>query len=128
NTATVAVAAERYRRAKKAWPETIDALVQAGYLKQVPRDPFDGAPLRLKRQPDSLIVYSVGPDGKDDGGKIDRQHPTEPGTDLGFQLWDVAKRRQPPLPPKPAKADDLTPGEAAPGAPPQDAGVRSERP
>jgi hypothetical protein len=42
-----------------------------------------------------LIVYCVGPDGTDDGGKLDRQNPTKAGTDLGFQLWDVPARRSP---------------------------------
>ena len=42
----------------------------------------------------------IGPDGEDNGGKMDRQHPVTPGTDIGFRLWDVAKRRQPPPGPR----------------------------
>jgi hypothetical protein len=34
----------------------------------------------------------------DNGGHLDRQQPTAPGSDLGFRLWDVGKRRQPPAP------------------------------
>jgi hypothetical protein len=79
----------------------------------VPTDLYDGQPLRLRRLDDGLVIYSVGPDGKDDGGKLDRQNPVGPGMDLGFQLWDVAKRRQPPAPPKPM---DMGPG--APVIPP----------
>src|SRR5207247_2942793 len=51
-TATVAVAAERYRNAKGLWPNSIDELVPAGFLPTVPRDPFAGQPLRLARLPD----------------------------------------------------------------------------
>jgi len=58
----------------------------------VPADPFDGKPLRLGHLPDGLVIYSVGPDKTDDGGKIDRSHPGAPGTDLGFQLWDPDRR------------------------------------
>jgi hypothetical protein len=85
--AVAALAGERYRRAHGRWPESLAALVQAGYLREVPADPFDKQPLRLRVRPDGLVIYSVGPDGRDDGGKIDRATPS-PGTDQGFQLWD----------------------------------------
>jgi hypothetical protein len=49
---------------------------------------------------DGVVIYSVGADGKDNGGKLDK-NPTKDGTDRGFRLWDVPKRRQPPKPPKP---------------------------
>jgi type II secretory pathway pseudopilin PulG len=99
--AVAALAAERYRRANGRWPESLDALAEAGLLVAVPADPYDGAPLRLARRDDGLVIYAVGPDGHDDGGHIDRSRPTAKGTDLGFRLWDVDRRRQPPLPPRP---------------------------
>jgi hypothetical protein len=94
----VALALERYRRAEGRWPTSLDALTPR-YLREVPTDPYDGKPLRYRRLDDGVVVYSVGPDQADNGGEIDRQHPTAEGTDLGFQLWDVTRRRQPaPLP------------------------------
>jgi hypothetical protein len=105
--AAAALAAERYRRQKKAWPGNWDALVTSGHLKEVPIDPFDGKPLRLKRENDGLLIYSVGPDGEDNGGHTDRMNPIGKGLDLVFRLWDVPKRRQPPPPPKPRLADDF---------------------
>jgi hypothetical protein len=107
--AIAALAAERYRQAHGRWPESLDALVQDGLLTGVPADPYDGAPLRLRRLGDGLVVYSVGPDRHDDGGTIDRKNPNAEGSDLGFRLWDVDRRRQPPLP-KPAA--DPPPPEA----------------
>ena len=98
--AIVAVAAERYRHAKGRWPETLDALKESGYLRGAPADPYDGQPLRWLRVDDGVEVYSIGPDRVDNGGKMDRQHPVTPGTDIGFRLWDVAKRRQPPPGPR----------------------------
>jgi hypothetical protein len=89
--AAAALAAERYRLAKGRWPDSLDALVP-DYLPAVPADPFDGKPLRLGHLPDGLVVYSVGPDRTDDGGKIDRSHPGAQGTDVGFQLWDPDRR------------------------------------
>jgi hypothetical protein len=32
------------------------------------------------------MIYSVGKDMKDDGGKLNRGNLTAPGTDLGFEL------------------------------------------
>jgi hypothetical protein len=98
--AIVMVAAERYRQKEGRWPETVQALADGGYLKAVPLDPYDGAPIRLKHVKDGLVIYALGPDGKDDGGNIDRKNPVAKGTDLGFRMWDVDKRRQPPLPPR----------------------------
>jgi hypothetical protein len=92
--ATVAVAAERFRRDNGRWPTTIDELVTAKLLTAVPADPYDGKPLRLKKLPDGLVIYSVGPDGADNGGTLDRQKPTRPGSDIGFRLWDVSARRR----------------------------------
>lgn len=104
-TLQAVVAAERFRRDKGRWPEALAELVPA-YLPAVPADPYDSRPLRLKRTAEGLAIYSVGPDRKDNGGLIDRQNPVKPGTDLGYRLWDVAKRRQPPLPPKPKSEDE----------------------
>jgi hypothetical protein len=89
--AAAALAAERYRLAEGHWPENLDALVPL-YLPAVPADPFDGQPLRLARLPDGIVVYSVGRDRTDDGGRIDRGHPGAPGTDVGFQLWNPDRR------------------------------------
>lgn len=102
--AFVAVAAERYRQAQGQWPDDISTLKNAGYLNQVPTDPWDGQRLRLRRLDDGLVIYSVGPDGVDNGGNIDRKKPMEDGTDVGLRLWDAGKRRQPARPLKDAPA------------------------
>lgn len=47
-------------------PKTLKDLVPE-YLPEVPNDPFDGKPIRYDRE--KAIVYSVGTDLKDDGGK-----------------------------------------------------------
>jgi hypothetical protein len=95
--AIVAVAAERYRRAQGHWPKNVGALKEAGYLQAIPADPYNGQPLLWRRLDDGWVVYSIGPDGADNGGKLDRRNPVAPGTDFGFRLWDMAQRRQPPV-------------------------------
>jgi hypothetical protein len=94
----VAVAVERFRRSHGRWPDSLAALVPE-FLQELPADPYNGLPLKFRRLADGVVIYSVGPDQKDDGGKLDRKNPTASGTDLGFQLWDVAHRRQPWRPP-----------------------------
>lgn len=81
--AYVAVAAARYRAEKGRMPETLDALVPE-YLHAVPRDPFDGKPLRMVARDGSLVFYSIGPDMKDDGGAaLDEKNSTG---DITFSL------------------------------------------
>jgi hypothetical protein len=95
-TAIVGLAAERYRRARGQWPQSLTDVVRAGFLQEVPLDPYGGASLRSRRLSGGVVIYSVGPDGKDDGGTVDRQNSTAPGTDIGFQLWDVSQRHRVP--------------------------------
>jgi hypothetical protein len=39
-------------------------------LQKIPNDPFaTHSPLKYKRNKTAYILYSIGPDGKDDGGK-----------------------------------------------------------
>jgi ABC-type transport system involved in multi-copper enzyme maturation permease subunit len=104
--AIVMTAVERYRRAHQHWPDTLEALVPA-LLPRVPIDPYNSHALRYRRVADGVLVYSVGPDGQDDGGvHLVQQRmyaPTwsPPGSDVGFRLWDVERRRQPPKPTPP---------------------------
>ena len=92
------IAAERYRRQHGRWPESLAALVPE-YLQEVPQDPYTGQLLLMRRLDDGLVIYSVGADKTDNGGKLD-VNPTKPGTDWGFRLWDVGQRRQPPRNPE----------------------------
>lgn len=49
-------------------PESLPALVP-DILPAVPDDPFDLEPLLSTVTPDAFVIYSVGPDGVDDGGR-----------------------------------------------------------
>jgi hypothetical protein len=94
----VALAAERYRRIHGDWPPSIQALVAEGLLQRVPTDPYDGAPLRYQVRDDRLVIYSLGRDMQDNGGKLDGKSGWTEGTDVGFTLWNVTQRRLLPLP------------------------------
>ncbi len=97
---SAALAAECYRQTHKHWPDSLDQLCPQ-FLSAVPLDPFDGSPLRYRRLKDGAMIYSVGNDRVDDGGNLDPEHITQPNVDVGYRLWDVSKRRQPPRPKPP---------------------------
>lgn len=50
------------------YPQTLDELVP-GLLNEVPIDPFTGNPLVYRREGEGFIVYSLGSNQKDDGGR-----------------------------------------------------------
>ncbi len=82
-TTQTGLAVQRYRLATDKLPDTLAELVPA-YLDAVPKDPFDGKELRYKKLETGFVVYSIGEDGSDDGGKEkprERTHPPAP--------WDV---------------------------------------
>jgi len=83
------LAVERHRLAHAGLPDGLDQLVPA-CLAAVPEDPFRGAPLRYRRLDGGFVVYSVGEDGKDDGGQ------PEPPKELkkGGETWDIGFRVQ----------------------------------
>ena len=64
-----ALALRAYRLEHGAYPGTLARLSPA-YLKQMPSDPFAAnGPLHYKHQGINYVLYSVGPDGRDDGGR-----------------------------------------------------------
>jgi hypothetical protein len=54
-------------------PETLAELTPT-YLPTVPVDMFDGGPLKYRVEGDSFIVYSIGNDYLDDGGRAAPEH------------------------------------------------------
>jgi hypothetical protein len=86
---STALAAECYRRSHGRWPASLEPLVSR-LPGGVTVDPYNGEPLHLKRVSDGVLIYSVGPDGVDNGGQIDRRGWGR--GDVGIRLWDVARR------------------------------------
>jgi hypothetical protein len=63
-----AVALERYRRKNDgALPGDLAQALPPELAKAL-ADPFDGAPLRFEKLKQGYVIYSIGPDGADDGG------------------------------------------------------------
>jgi hypothetical protein len=62
------LAVRAYEQQRGSPPPSLDALVPA-YLPAVPQDPFAPKPLVYRQTGAGVLIYSRGPDGKDDGGK-----------------------------------------------------------
>jgi hypothetical protein len=62
------VALRCYREDHGRAPGSLDALLPE-YLKSIPDDPFNGKALVYLAQGTNWLIYSIGWDGKDDGGK-----------------------------------------------------------
>jgi general secretion pathway protein G len=77
----------QYTLDKQKSPQSLDDLVQAGYLKQIPVDPMTSAADWQVEQIDDTTIYS--PDEQDQGG-IDDVHSnsTQVGTDgRAYNTW-----------------------------------------
>lgn len=82
-TARAGLAIERYRLTAGKLPDALTDLVPA-YLDAVPTDPFDGNELRYKKLEAGFVVYSIGEDLSDDGGKEKPPRRTKESPN-----WDV---------------------------------------
>jgi hypothetical protein len=94
STLTV-LALKRWRLEKGAYPQTLNELIAGGFLKALPLDPYSDKPLIYRKTGDDFILYSVGPNFKDDDGKVAIVHgsarrwgTTEAGDAV---LWPLPK-------------------------------------
>jgi hypothetical protein len=67
-TARAGLACRIHKGRTGQYPESLEALVPA-LLDEVPIDPFTGRPLVYRRDGEGFIVYSLGSNEKDDGGR-----------------------------------------------------------
>jgi hypothetical protein len=65
----IGLALELYHREHGKWPESLSEL-SPKYLPTLPADPITGKPLHYKIVDNRPVVYSVGIDGDDDGGRL----------------------------------------------------------
>ncbi len=64
------LALARFEKEKGRYPENLSRLVELGYLKEMPNDPYSDGPLVYKKTDDSFILYSLGENLSDDGGRV----------------------------------------------------------
>jgi len=88
-SARVGLAALRYKAKHGRLPATLQNLAP-DFVDAVPADPFDGKPLRFRKDAEGFAVYAIGEDGKDDGGLTERRDGKQP--DVGFRVrWPRAQ-------------------------------------
>ena len=84
---------EMHRRAAGSYPETLDNL-KLTYLQELPVDPFSGRAFIYKIEGPGYILYSLGPNGKDDGGQK-RKGDFEGAYDIVWSVnWPTELRRE----------------------------------
>jgi len=66
----ISLAMAAYRAEKGEYPDSLDKLAPT-CLKTIPLDPFTDKPMRYKRTDKGYVLYSVGPNMRDDGGVRD---------------------------------------------------------
>ena len=63
--------------------DKIPTMAELGLPDEAGIDPFNGEPMIIKKLPDGWLVYSVGENLKDDGGKVEEE-ANGPPLDVGF--------------------------------------------
>lgn len=93
--ARLVIAIERYRRAHNRLPDSLNGVITAGDERSI--DPFNGKSLIYTQTESGYVVYSVGRNGRDEGGEFSpdlsrgRLPGTLPAPDVGVRV-----RRLPP--------------------------------
>ena len=77
----VAFGLAAYRQETRQYPVQLEQLVPK-YLAKIPEDLFSGKPVRYRRKTQGYLLYSVGPNQKDNGGQRENQELD----DVGFQV------------------------------------------
>jgi len=117
-----AIALERYRLRRGQYPAKLADLTP-DILRTVALDPMDGEPLRYRRREDGTFqLYSVGDDGKDDGGDSSSPAGTAAGSTYWLRMRDIVW----PSPATPAEVADYEKRTFARGAPKRSIGWSSQ--
>jgi len=79
----------RYNNENNSYPATLQELKSAGYLDELPNDPFSDKPLVYRKTEEGFILYSLGGDFDDDGGQQSKWGLGEENGDQVF--WPIQK-------------------------------------
>ena len=80
------IALKRWEILRQGRLVSLPAVCRAANLPGVPIDGYSGSPLRMAMISNEPVIYSVGPDGDDDGGLKDAAFGRNPDGDFVFRL------------------------------------------
>ena len=93
--AAIACALERYRLVHGEFPGALSALVPQ-FVAKLPQDVINGQPLHYRRiERGNFLLYSVGWNETDEGGKIVLTDENPPHQDLDHGDWVWSSQPQP---------------------------------
>jgi hypothetical protein len=81
NATLAIIATLRYKQKTGNYPDSLNELLTAGYIKQLPMDAFSNKPLVYKKENNNFTLYGVGHNFTDDGGRVYRDDKG------GVKLW-----------------------------------------
>lgn len=71
--------------------------IDPAYLDKTPLDPFTGKPYRVEIRDGQFLVFSIGPNGKDENGDfVPKRWMQGTKDDVGTGAWDANLRGLPP--------------------------------
>jgi hypothetical protein len=86
------LALRQWKLSNRGLPKGLASIVVGAALKSVPIDPYDGQACRFAVVDGEPMVYSVGRDGKDDGGLVDSDRDQRPSGDLIYRLPAIEQK------------------------------------
>ncbi len=92
------VGIKRWEKEKGSPPESLEQLKEAGYLRTLPDDPYSDGVLRYIKKENDFVLYSIGEDFQDNGGKEnpDKRWGRKGGDRVFWPLdsekWDPVKQ------------------------------------
>ena len=90
--ARVACALERYRLVNGQFPGMLDTLAPR-FIEKLPHDVINGQALKYRRADDGqFVLYSVGLNETDDGGKVELAKSDSPDANKGDWVWRYPDR------------------------------------
>ena len=90
--ATIAIL--RYKQRRETYPNSLDELIAGGYLKEFPVDSYSDKSLVYKKADNKFLLYSVGMNFTDDGGKVakrDNGRVKKYAGEGNWVFWPVSK-------------------------------------
>ena len=93
---TLSLALTVYRTEHGDYPESLSELENE--FDDLPTDPFSGETFRYRREDDGFVIYSVGPNLRDNDGKVYYLDETPEGRGANRQEWDDFRIRFPAEP------------------------------